>query len=67
MVATKFISVACLLISTASVSFAQEQSNNNNVGNINPNYVKLMNYSMLFYEAQRSGKLPENNRISWYE
>lgn len=67
MVATKFISVVCLLISTASVSFAQEQTNNNNVGNINPNYIKLMNYSMLFYEAQRSGKLPENNRISWYE
>ncbi|CAO3640679.1 unnamed protein product [Mucor fragilis] len=32
---------------------------------VNPHYAQLLNYSMLFYEAQRSGKLPENNRIPW--
>jgi hypothetical protein len=28
-------------------------------------YSHLLNHSILFYEAQRSGKLPQNNRISW--
>jgi len=29
------------------------------------NYAQVLHYSILFYEAQRSGKLPENNRIPW--
>ena len=28
-------------------------------------YAKVLEKSLLFYEAQRSGKLPENNRIPW--
>lgn len=28
-------------------------------------YARVLELSLLFYEAQRSGKLPENNRISW--
>lgn len=32
----------------------------------NPYYVALLNDSMWFYEAQRSGKLPPTNRVSWY-
>jgi hypothetical protein len=28
-------------------------------------YSKLINISMLFYEAQRSGKLPANQRVTW--
>ncbi|GJJ68319.1 endoglucanase [Entomortierella parvispora] len=28
-------------------------------------YVKLLDYSLLFYEAQRSGKLPPNQRVTW--
>ncbi|KAG1516563.1 hypothetical protein G6F53_002064 [Rhizopus delemar] len=31
----------------------------------NQEYVRLLNHSILFYEVQRSGKLPENNRIPW--
>lgn len=31
----------------------------------NPDYKLALKYSMLFIEAQRSGKLPENNRIPW--
>jgi hypothetical protein len=56
-----------LLVSTLlGAAFAQEelQPNNNRI-DINPHYVQLLNYSMLFYEAQRSGKLPANNRIPW--
>ncbi|XP_018359268.1 PREDICTED: endoglucanase E-4-like [Trachymyrmex cornetzi] len=28
-------------------------------------YAQVLELSLLFYEAQRSGKLPKNNRISW--
>jgi hypothetical protein len=28
-------------------------------------YSTLINMSMLFYEAQRSGKLPANQRVTW--
>ncbi|MCU0155406.1 glycoside hydrolase family 9 protein [Bacillus safensis] len=29
------------------------------------NYVEVLQKSMLFYEAQRSGRLPESNRLNW--
>lgn len=29
------------------------------------NYAQVMHLSILFFEAQRAGKLPENNRIKW--
>lgn len=28
-------------------------------------YGQVLGLSMMFYEAQRSGKLPANNRIKW--
>ncbi|RCI06304.1 hypothetical protein CU098_011691 [Rhizopus stolonifer] len=31
----------------------------------NVHYANLMNVSLLFYEAQRSGKLPSDNRVDW--
>lgn len=31
----------------------------------NVHYANLMNASLWFYEAQRSGKLPSNNRVPW--
>jgi endoglucanase len=31
----------------------------------NYEYTKLLAYSLYFYEAQRSGKLPLDNRVSW--
>ncbi|KAF9362150.1 hypothetical protein BGX26_000038 [Mortierella sp. AD094] len=30
-----------------------------------PEYVKLLDYTLLFYEAQRAGKLPSNQRVKW--
>ncbi|KAG0380483.1 hypothetical protein BGX24_007967 [Mortierella sp. AD032] len=30
-----------------------------------PEYVKLLEYMFLFYEAQRSGKLPADQRVTW--
>lgn len=32
----------------------------------NVHYANLMNASLWFYEAQRSGKLPSTNRVAWY-
>jgi hypothetical protein len=29
------------------------------------NYSRVLELSLLFYEAQRSGKLPTDNRIPW--
>lgn len=29
------------------------------------NYAEVLELSLLFYEAQRSGKLPRDNRIPW--
>ena len=29
------------------------------------NYAELLQKSLLFYEAQRSGRLPENSRLNW--
>ncbi|KAI8967591.1 Six-hairpin glycosidase-like protein, partial [Mycotypha africana] len=31
----------------------------------NAEYVRLLDHSILFYEAQRSGKLPLDNRVPW--
>lgn len=28
-------------------------------------YNQVLKLSLLFYESQRSGKLPDNNRIAW--
>lgn len=52
------IKLTCLLFT--SVVIAQQIEND-----VNPHYAKLLNHSMLFYEAQRSGRLPETNRIPW--
>ncbi|KAG0359601.1 Six-hairpin glycosidase-like protein [Gamsiella multidivaricata] len=30
-----------------------------------PEYIKLLDYTLLFYEAQRAGKLPADQRVKW--
>lgn len=32
----------------------------------NAHYTALLNDSLWFYEVQRSGKLPSDNRVPWY-
>jgi endoglucanase len=39
------------------------QADNSNLTNLE--YCRLLSYSLYFYEAQRSGKLPTDNRVSW--
>ena len=43
----------------------QKVKQNKNKQGVLKNYVKVIKGSILFFEAQRSGKLPENNRIPW--
>lgn len=31
----------------------------------NSDYKIILSYSLLFYEAQRSGRLPKTNRVPW--
>lgn len=62
----KRLLISCLLICKTLVSVsAQDTNNSSGSATVNSHYAQLLNYSMIFYEAQRSGKLPENNRISW--
>lgn len=60
------------IILLSSVVYAQEAQPTTD-GPSNPpgvtgnvHYANLMNASLWFYEAQRSGKLPSNNRVAWY-
>lgn len=60
------------IILLSSVVFAQEAQPTTD-GPSNPpgvtgnvHYANLMNASLWFYEAQRSGKLPSTNRVAWY-
>lgn len=32
---------------------------------VNPNYGEALTKSLLYFEAQRSGKLPSNQRVNW--
>jgi len=36
-----------------------------NCNTVETNYREVLRQSLLFYEAQRSGKLPENQRVTW--
>ena len=50
---TKLILLCCLAASIFGVSQSQF------------NYGEALEKSLLFYEAQRSGRLPDSNRIYW--
>jgi len=49
-----FILTSCCLLVTAFALVAAQYD-----------YIDVLHKSILFYEAQRSGKLPDNNRIPW--
>ncbi|CAM2006440.1 glycoside hydrolase family 9 protein [Acanthopleuribacter pedis] len=49
--------IALLLFTSAAPALAQ--------GGDTPNYGEALQKSMFFYEAQRSGPLPADNRVSW--
>lgn len=48
----------------AAASGAISQQSNLTNG-VNPQYANLLGNALWFYEAQRSGKLPADNRVSW--
>uniref|UniRef100_V5GKV7 Endoglucanase n=2 Tax=Kalmanozyma brasiliensis (strain GHG001) TaxID=1365824 RepID=V5GKV7_KALBG len=47
----------------ASSGAASQQSNLTN--GVNPQYADLLGNALWFYDAQRSGALPDDNRVSW--
>ena len=51
--------------STTAVSQTTEDSTTTNCTLAKYDYNEVLNLSMLFYEAQRSGELPSDNRIPW--
>ena len=65
---TLLCSSIALLLSTVVAQEAQPTTDGpSNPAGVtgNVHYANLLNSSMWFYEAQRSGKLPSNNRVSW--
>ncbi|KAL9557059.1 hypothetical protein MBANPS3_001585 [Mucor bainieri] len=65
---TVILSLLCQSVLTTGVNVIDKRSSFTlppTVQNPSPEYVKLLNHSILFFEAQRSGKLPVDNRISW--
>ena len=52
---------AVIAAASSPIAFVSAQANASKV----LDYGKAMGLSTLFYEAQRSGKLPANNRVPW--
>ncbi|AZK47654.1 glycoside hydrolase family 9 protein [Paenibacillus lentus] len=57
------LSFALVLALTASSAFLSSPSAQGAVANYN--YAEALQKSIYFYETQRSGKLPDNNRVEW--
>jgi len=58
--------LAILLVSLIAILTPSANSANIDIGTPgNYDYGKVLHASLLFYEAQRSGKLPADNRIHW--
>jgi endoglucanase len=53
------------ILSTVLFTSAVAVNNLTIVQTPDPEYVRLLSHSILFYEAQRSGKLPNDNRLPW--
>ncbi|KAI8089409.1 Six-hairpin glycosidase-like protein [Halteromyces radiatus] len=69
----RILSSCCILVLTVTSSITSVHAQNTSSSaptsspqpGVNKNYANLLTYSMWFYEALRSGKLPSNNRVSW--
>ncbi|XP_050459002.1 endoglucanase A-like [Cataglyphis hispanica] len=59
------ILLVILMSSTLKVNAFMKNGNNMEAIDNWKNYSEVLNLSLLFYEAQRSGKLPKDNRIPW--
>lgn len=59
---THFLFFSLLSLSSTIIVFGQQQQQPQDA---NPYYTSLLNNSMWFYEAQRSGRLPPDNRVPW--
>ncbi|KAL4241476.1 Endoglucanase [Abortiporus biennis] len=48
-----------------NATFGSQASSDVSLGSVNPHWSSLLGNLLYFYEAQRSGKLPSSNRVSW--
>jgi hypothetical protein len=62
---SKAIPALSLLALQALAQDNTTTSNPSPTGTANQAYTTLLSDSLLFYEAQRSGHLPANNRVPW--
>ncbi|KAI9228253.1 MAG: Six-hairpin glycosidase-like protein [Piptocephalis tieghemiana] len=66
-----WVLIVCILLSIHQISQVQAQNNTTlasagkGVSQANSEWSRVLSYSILFYEAQRSGKLPPDNRVDW--
>ncbi len=58
---TILFSLTVLIFISGSLYFPGQKS----MAQTKYNYAEVLQKSVYFYEAQRSGKLPENNRVKW--
>ena len=47
-----------------NATFGTQPSNSSN-SSVNPHWASILGSTLYFYEEQRSGKLPDTNRVSW--
>ncbi|MCY8216902.1 glycoside hydrolase family 9 protein [Bacillus haynesii] len=61
----KALCLAFLVIFSMSIASFSEKTRAASAEEYPHNYAELVQKSLLFYEAQRSGRLPENSRLNW--
>nr|WP_285851627.1 glycoside hydrolase family 9 protein [Bacillus licheniformis] len=61
----KALCLALLVIFSMSIASFSEKTRAASAEEYPHNYAELLQKSLLFYEAQRSGRLPENSRLNW--
>ncbi|WP_420954267.1 glycoside hydrolase family 9 protein [Bacillus haynesii] len=61
----KALCLAFLVIFSMSIASFSEKTRAASAEEYPNNYAELVQKSLLFYEAQRSGRLPENSRLNW--
>lgn len=59
------LSLNCLVLKIIAAAFVCLTSTVVAINVPNPNYADALTKSILFFEGQRSGKLPPNQRVTW--
>ena len=60
-----YIKFCLLLLFALGEALAKRKPTSGNCKTVQNNYREVIRLSLLFYEAQRSGKLPADQRVKW--